>query len=61
MEFVSFKEQHYNELVQQHDCYNLFEDPLFPCNNRSLFYSKSGPPKNIEWRRPKVSSVLFIP
>lgn len=36
----------------------LFEDPDFPANNSSLFYSKS-PPKPFEWKRPGVSNINF--
>ncbi|XP_006008487.1 calpain-5-like isoform X1 [Latimeria chalumnae] len=30
----------------------LYEDPLFPINNESLFFKRS-PPGTIEWKRPK--------
>lgn len=33
----------------------IFEDPLFPANNTSLFYSHK-PPMKIEWKRPSVSA-----
>jgi calpain len=32
----------------------LFEDPEFPANDKSIFYSKS-PPRPFEWKRPMVS------
>lgn len=32
----------------------IFEDPLFPANDSSLFYSHK-PPMKIEWKRPSVS------
>ena len=31
----------------------LFKDPIFPANNKSLFYSKVDP--DIVWKRPGVS------
>lgn len=33
----------------------IFEDPLFPANDSSLFYSHKLPMK-IEWKRPSVSA-----
>lgn len=33
----------------------LFEDPLFPANDSSLFYSHK-PPLKFEWKRPSVSA-----
>lgn len=36
----------------------LFEDPLFPANDSSLFYSDK-PSMKIEWKRPTVSANLF--
>ena len=35
----------------------VFEDPLFPANDSSLFYSQK-PSMKIEWKRPPVSSSL---
>ena len=35
----------------------VFEDPLFPANNSSLFYSRT-PSMKIEWKRPSVSASL---
>ncbi len=35
----------------------LFEDPEFPADNSSLFYSKRAP-FSIEWKRPGVSRIL---
>ncbi|KAA0192708.1 hypothetical protein HAZT_HAZT000400 [Hyalella azteca] len=32
----------------------LFEDPAFPAQDSSIFFSKS-PPKPFEWKRPHVS------
>lgn len=35
----------------------VFEDPLFPANDSSLFYSHK-PPMRFEWKRPSVSAGL---
>lgn len=35
----------------------MFEDPLFPADDSSLFYS-SKPSMKIEWKRPSVSASL---
>lgn len=37
----------------------IFEDPLFPADNSSLFYSHR-PSMKIEWKRPSVSSAPFL-
>lgn len=36
----------------------VFEDPLFPASDSSLFYSHK-PPMRIEWKRPSVSSCVI--
>lgn len=36
----------------------VFEDPLFPANDSSLFYSQP-PPMKFEWKRPSVSARLL--
>lgn len=36
----------------------VFEDPLFPANDSSLFYSHK-PSMKIEWKRPSVSASLL--
>lgn len=40
----------------------IFEDPLFPADNSSLFYSPR-PSMKIEWKRPSVStaSLSLVP
>jgi len=50
---VPFKNQDYSDLKAQHDEHNLFEDPEFPADNSSLFYSKN-PPNGVRWLTPKV-------
>ncbi len=37
----------------------VFEDPLFPANDSSLFYSHK-PPMRFEWKRPSVSACFFV-
>ena len=38
----------------------LFEDPDFPAEDKSIFYSRT-PPRPFEWKRPAVSfSAFFI-
>ncbi len=59
MVFTPFKGQDFESLKQQHDEYNLFEDSLFPANDRSLYYTKRSPP-GIIWKRPKVTSIYLI-
>ena len=44
---IAFKDQVYSELKDQHDENNLFEDPEFPADNSSLYYSQSAPHGNI--------------
>jgi len=47
-----FKDQDYNQLKKKHNATNLFEDPLFPAIDSSIYYSKAV--KNgIVWKRPK--------
>lgn len=59
MVFTPFKGQDFESLKQQHDEFNLFEDSLFSANDRSLYYTKRGPP-GIVWKRPKVTSIFLI-
>ena len=54
----NYKNQKYSSI--RGDCLKkgeLFEDPEFPANNKSLFYSKVD--NEVEWKRPKVS-VCFV-
>ena len=37
----------------------LFEDPDFPAEDSSIFFSKR-PPKPFEWKRPHVSHPLKV-
>jgi hypothetical protein len=48
-------------LKLQHDQDNLFVDPYFPANNKSL-YHKTTPPEGIIWARPKEmkSNPVFV-
>ena len=54
----NYKKQKYSSI--RSDCLKrgeLFEDPEFPANNKSLFYSKID--NEIEWKRPKVLFFMF--
>lgn len=51
MQIYPYKNQIYENLNQQHDRYNLFSDPEFPANNKSLYYTQA-PPRGVVWRRP---------
>jgi hypothetical protein len=59
MVFTKFKGQDFELLKAQHNEDNLFEDPLFQANDRSLYYSKRTPP-GIIWKRPRVSLLQII-
>lgn len=52
-DIVPFKDQDYESLLSEHDSGNLFEDPLFPCTDKSLYFSQK-PPRGVVWKRPKV-------
>lgn len=51
--------QDFYELREQClDSGTLFEDPDFPAEDSSIFFSRS-PPKPFEWKRPNVSSLSY--
>lgn len=53
--FAGLGKQSYDEIVKkckEEGC--LFEDPEFPAEDASIFFSRS-PPKPFEWKRPSVS------
>lgn len=55
---ISVKEKTYEELHKK--CLEkniLYEDPDFPPNESSLFYSQKSPVK-FEWKRPRVSNMF---
>jgi calpain len=52
MVFVPFKGQCFESLKSQYNENNLFEDPLFPASEKSLYYSQRCP-SGVVWRRPK--------
>ena len=58
MSIKPFKEQNYYELIESHSVDNLFEDPHFPANDSSMYYSRK-PPNGICWRRPNVKNNLI--
>ena len=41
-----FKDQSFDELKSQHNGSNLFEDPLFPADSSSLFFTQMPPQGN---------------
>jgi hypothetical protein len=47
----SFREQNYQELKKKHNKNNLFSDPLFKPENKSLFLNREC--SEIVWKRPK--------
>lgn len=50
---IHYQDQHYDRL--KNACCRqsrVFEDPNFPANDRSLYYSQS-PPRVVEWTRPQ--------
>ena len=55
-----FKEQNYITLKKEcHKNGILFNDPLFPANNQSLFYTKSVPAR-VKWLRYTIFSVVCL-
>ncbi|CAF0859448.1 unnamed protein product [Brachionus calyciflorus] len=50
-----FKNQNYDDLKSQHDESNLFEDPYFPTDSSSLYFTQM-PPQGIIWQRPKEAN-----
>ncbi|KAM9310995.1 calpain-5-like [Gastrophryne carolinensis] len=50
---IYYQDQHFDRLKSQcrHQA-RLFEDPKFPANDRSLYYSQSSP-RVVEWKRPQ--------
>lgn len=48
-----FKNQIYSNLNRQHNEHNLFEDPEFPADHSTLYFSKKSDHTNIKWKRPK--------
>ena len=58
--FSGMEKQSYEEIVKkckEEGC--LFEDPEFPAEDASIFFSRS-PPKPFEWKRPTVSNDYII-
>lgn len=54
-----FKNQVFDDLLSQHDESNLFEDPEFPAEDSSMYFS-TRPPNGIRWLRPKVGFFSHI-
>ena len=59
MEIRPFKNQDYHALKSQYNKNRLFEDPLFPASNKSIYFTKSVP-SNITWKRPSVKKILIF-
>lgn len=57
--FSGLEKQSYEDIVKrckEEGC--LFEDPEFPAEDASIFFSRS-PPKPFEWKRPSVSCCFL--
>ena len=55
-----YKDQDYNKLKEKcRRTGQLFEDPAFPANDRSLFFSQPSP-RRFVWKRPGVSVYKHI-
>ena len=55
MAITKFKKQNYAKLKKR--CQSegkLFVDPEFPPEVKSMYHSRSMPPDQVEWKRPKV-------
>jgi hypothetical protein len=52
---VPFKGQNYDELKKKFNNKNLFRDPLFTPENKSLYRNRECP--KVEWKRPKEKSL----
>ena len=55
MAITKFKNQNYAKLKKR--CQSegkLFVDPEFPPEVKSMYHSRSMPPDQVEWKRPKV-------
>ena len=48
---TDFKDQNYERLKSYHNESNLFEDPYFQANSRSVFTTRY-PPYGLTWMRP---------
>ena len=56
MEFKPYKNQDFHTLKGNYDSHNLFEDPEFPPDSRSIYHFKPPQginPDNIQWFRPR--------
>ena len=55
-----YKDQDYESLKKEHDAKNLFVDPEFPANNKSIYHSGKRL-TDVEWHRPTVekTSIFF--
>ncbi len=58
VEIKPFKNQDYALLKSQHNASNLFVDPEFPANSKSLYLPKTPTTVDLQWKRPKVSRKI---
>ena len=58
--FAGYEKQSYEEIVRKCQAEGiLFEDPEFPAEDNSIFFSRQ-PPRPFEWKRPSVSYVHIL-
>lgn len=53
-----FKDQDYASLKSQHDSSNLFVDPEFPAELKSIWHSGKALIEDVTWKRPTVSRKI---
>jgi hypothetical protein len=58
VEIKPFLNQDYVLLKSQHSASNLFVDPEFPAEFKSINGERGTPTKDIKWKRPKVSRQI---
>ncbi len=61
MAITKFKKQNFAKLKKR--CQSegkLFVDPEFPPEVKSMYHSRSMPPDQVEWKRPKVRLNNFF-
>jgi hypothetical protein len=61
MGITKFKNQSYGNLKKR--CQSegkLFVDPEFPPEVKSMYHSRSMPPDQVEWKRPKVWLDFYL-
>ena len=57
--FSGYGKQSYDEIIKHCQAEgSLFEDPEFPAEDESIFFSRR-PPRPFEWKRPSVSNITY--